>query len=265
MPSGASPFRSATSALITTQAPRRPRTGSRCPPKSRRPAAPVGSSTRLEVVSARMPSSLATVTSGGTAARCLCRRPPPVTVIGTISSLNSAASAGRGALLAARRRTRPDAPARSSSASRPPRRSAAWSSRFPARAPRASLRHQVAVRLVLHARDRFHAAGDEHSPSPAITRCAAIAIVCRPEEQKRLTVMPGTSPAAGADRDLPRDVLPVAPSGRRAAHDHVFDLGRVELRALDRGLATWPPSVAPCVMLKPPRQDLASPCGRSRR
>jgi len=30
------------------------------------------------------------------------------------------------------------------------------------------------------------------SASPAMMRCAASAIVCRPEEQKRLTVAPGT-------------------------------------------------------------------------
>ena len=30
------------------------------------------------------------------------------------------------------------------------------------------------------------------SASPAMTRCAASAIVCRPDEQKRLTVIPGT-------------------------------------------------------------------------
>jgi hypothetical protein len=46
--------------------------------------------------------------------------------------------------------------------------------------------------------------------------------------------MPARHRQAGADRDLARDV----PAGRAfrvgAAHDHVLDLGRVDLGALDR-------------------------------
>ena len=68
-------------------------------------------------------------------------------------------------------------------------------------------------------------------PSPAMTRCAAIAIVCRPDEQKRLTVMPGHGDrAAGAHRDLARDVAAGRALRIGAAHDHVFDLAGIELR-----------------------------------
>jgi len=63
--------------------------------------------------------------------------------------------------------------------------------------------------------------GDEHLASPARMRCAASAMVCRPEEQKRFTVMPGTCAGSRRDRDLARDV----PSGRAfrdwRADDHV--------------------------------------------
>jgi len=39
------------------------------------------------------------------------------------------------------------------------------------------------VHFVLHAGDRFDAARDDDRHLSTITRCAAIAIVCRPEEQ----------------------------------------------------------------------------------
>ena len=99
------------------------------------------------------------------------------------------------------------------------------------------------------------------SPSPAMMRCAASAMVCRPDEQKRLTVMPGTRDrTAGAQRDLARDVAAGRAFGDGAAHDHVVDLGRRRAsRARSRAATTWPPIVAPCVMLNAPRQLLASP------
>ena len=64
---------------------------------------------------------------------------------------------------------------------------------------------------------------------------------------------------AGANRDLPRDVAAGRAFRVGAAHDHVFDLGRIE-RARDRwrGASAWPPIVAPWVMLKAPRQLLQS-------
>jgi hypothetical protein len=98
------------------------------------------------------------------------------------------------------------------------------------------------------------------SPSPAMMRCAAMAMVCRPLEQKRLTVMPGTvTGQPGAQRDLARDVGAGGAFGVGAAHQHVLDLGRVDAGALDGACCTaWPPSVAPWVMLKAPFQLLAS-------
>ena len=45
-------------------------------------------------------------------------------------------------------------------------------------------------------------------------RCAAIAIACRPDEQKRLTVMPDTDTGRPARIAAMRPMfLPVAPSG----------------------------------------------------
>jgi hypothetical protein len=55
------------------------------------------------------------------------------------------------------------------------------------------------------------------SPSPAITRWAAMAMVCRPEEQKRLTVTPDTVTGMPAMSAIWRAMLaPVAPSGWRS-------------------------------------------------
>src|SRR4026207_639705 len=68
-------------------------------------------------------------------------------------------------------------------------------------------------------------------------RCAASAMVCSPEEQKRLPVIPRTAPrAAGADGDLARVVPPGGALRVGAADDHVLDLVGVELRALERGV-----------------------------
>ena len=73
------------------------------------------------------------------------------------------------------------------------------------------------------------------SPSPVITRCAAMAIVCRPDEQKRLTVIPDVVTGQPARmRDLPRDVAAGRAFRVGAAHDDVLDLARIEPRALDR-------------------------------
>jgi hypothetical protein len=72
----------------------------------------------------------------------------------------------------------------------------------------------VLVGLVLDARDRLDAPGTTTSFSPAMTRCAAIAIVCRPLEQKRLTVMPLVVIGRPARKAICRAMLlPVAPSG----------------------------------------------------
>ena len=67
------------------------------------------------------------------------------------------------------------------------------------------------------------------------TRCAAMAIACRPDEQKRFTVdARGGHGQAGAQRDLARDVAAGGALGQRAAHEDVLHFGRVEPRALDR-------------------------------
>lgn len=55
------------------------------------------------------------------------------------------------------------------------------------------------------------------SPSPAMIRCAASAIVCNPEEQKRFTVIPGTLTGSPARSAICRAMFaPVAPSGSRS-------------------------------------------------
>ena len=61
-----------------------------------------------------------------------------------------------------------------------------------------------------------------------------MAMVCSPDEQKRLTVMPAVDTGQPARIAICRAMLrPVAPFGIGAAHHHVLDLGRVEPRALD--------------------------------
>jgi hypothetical protein len=94
-------------------------------------------------------------------------------------------------------------------------------------------------------------------------RCAAMAMVCRPEEQKRLTVMPGTLTGRPARRAIWRAMLlPVAPSGvAQPISTSSTSAGSMPARAT----ACWtecPPSVAPWVMLKAPFQLLASPGAR---
>src|SRR5882762_6227935 len=60
-----------------------------------------------------------------------------------------------------------------------------------------------------------------------ITRCAASAMACMPEEQKRLTVMPAIALAAQ------RVIVDRRALRQRAAHDDVLDLAGLEARALD--------------------------------
>ena len=96
------------------------------------------------------------------------------------------------------------------------------------------------------------------SLSPAMMRCAAMAMVCRPLEQKRLTVTPPTvigSPARSAAwRAM---FMPVAPSGLAQPINTSSTGARVDAGTLDCGLTARPPSVAPCVMLKAPLKLLA--------
>ena len=95
--------------------------------------------------------------------------------------------------------------------------------------------------------------------SPAMTRCAAIAIVCRPLEQKRLTVMPLVVIGRPARSAIWRAMLlPVAPSGvAQPMMTSSTSAGSMPARST-AALTAWPPSVAPWVMLKAPFQLLAS-------
>ncbi len=97
------------------------------------------------------------------------------------------------------------------------------------------------------------------SPSPARMRWAAIAIVCRPDEQKRLTVAPGTVTGNPARTAHWRAMLtPVAPSGL-AQPISTSSTSAGSIPARDTACCTTcPPRVAPWVMLKAPFQLLAS-------
>ncbi|MCY1552086.1 hypothetical protein D9M68_884610 [compost metagenome] len=96
------------------------------------------------------------------------------------------------------------------------------------------------------------------SPSPAMMRCAAIAMVCRPDEQKRLTVMPEVVMGRPARNAIWRAMLaPVAPSGL-AQPMMTSSTSAASMPARCTACCTaWPPSVAPWVMLKAPFQLLA--------
>jgi hypothetical protein len=96
------------------------------------------------------------------------------------------------------------------------------------------------------------------SPSPAIMRCEAMAMVCRPLEQKRLMVTPLTLMGSPARSAIWRAMLlPVAPSGlAQPISTSSTAPGSMPARST-AALTAWPPSVAPCVMLKAPFQLLA--------
>ena len=96
--------------------------------------------------------------------------------------------------------------------------------------------------------------------SSLTTRPAATAIELRPEEQKRLTVKPDVvtgQPAQIAER---RPMfMPVAPSGLpQPIATSSTSPGSMPARSM-ACLTAWPAIAAPCVMLKPPRPDLARP------
>ena len=97
------------------------------------------------------------------------------------------------------------------------------------------------------------------SPSPAMMRCAAIAMVCRPLEQKRLTVMPLTVTGSPARSAIWRAMfLPVAPSGLAQPISTSSTAPPSMPARSTAALTARPPSVAPWVMLKAPFQLLAS-------
>ena len=96
-----------------------------------------------------------------------------------------------------------------------------------------------------------------------MTRCAAMAMVCRPEEQKRFTVTPAVVTGQPARSAIWRAMLaPVAPSGGGAAHEHVLDFGRVDPGALDGVPDHVAAHGGAMGHVEAPRQDLASRCGR---
>ncbi len=96
------------------------------------------------------------------------------------------------------------------------------------------------------------------SLSPATMRCAAMAMVCRPLEQKRLIVTPPTLIGMPARNAAWRAMfMPVAPSGlAQPISTSSIAAGSTPARST-AALIAKPPSVAPCVMLKAPLKLLA--------
>src|SRR6185436_17763545 len=90
-------------------------------------------------------------------------------------------------------------------------------------------------------------------------RCAAMAMVCNPEEQYRFTVMPEVVTGQPARSAICRAMLkPVAPSGlAQPMMTSSTEAGSSFARCMAL-LTTCPPSVAPWVRLNEPRQDLVS-------
>src|SRR5688572_1506331 len=88
-------------------------------------------------------------------------------------------------------------------------------------------------------------------------RCAASAMVCRPEEQKRLTVMPGTVSGQPARMAIWRAMFqPVAPSGLAQPMITSSTSSASSFARSSAACTTCPPIFAPCVMLSAPRHDL---------
>ena len=84
--------------------------------------------------------------------------------------------------------------------------------------------------------------------------CAAIAMVCIPEEQNRLTVVPDVVTGNPARSAICRAMLlPVAPSGMAVPMmTSSTSAGSIPARST-ACLTTWPPKSAPSVLLKAPR------------
>src|SRR5437879_3195069 len=87
-----------------------------------------------------------------------------------------------------------------------------------------------------------------------ITRCAAIAIACRPDEQKRSTVVPAVVTGSPARSAAWRAMFwPVAPSGSsQPITTSSTSPGSIPARFTAWAM-TWPPMAAPCVLLNAPR------------
>src|SRR5215510_13438473 len=92
-----------------------------------------------------------------------------------------------------------------------------------------------------------------------MTRCAASAIVCIPEEQNRFTVIPDVVIGQPARIAIWRAMFqPVAPSGFAQPMITSSTSAASSLARSMACLTAWPPIVAPWVMLSAPRQDLQS-------
>src|SRR6185503_193740 len=92
-----------------------------------------------------------------------------------------------------------------------------------------------------------------------MTRWLASAMVCRPEEQKRFTVMPGTVLGQPARTAICRAMFqPVAPSGLAQPMITSSTSSASTLARSSAACTTCPPILAPCVMLSAPRQLLQS-------
>src|SRR5688572_11830365 len=92
-----------------------------------------------------------------------------------------------------------------------------------------------------------------------MTRCAASAMVCRPEEQKRFTVMPGTLIGQPARIAIWRAMFqPVAPSGLAQPMITSSTSSASTFARSSAACTTCPPIFAPCVRLSAPRQLLQS-------
>src|SRR6202007_1712706 len=97
------------------------------------------------------------------------------------------------------------------------------------------------------------------SPSPLRMRWLARAMVCRPEEQKRFTVMPGTELGRRRRTAICRAMFqPVAPSGLAQPMITSSTSSASTLARSSAACTTCPPIFAPCVMLRAPRQLLQS-------
>ena len=87
-----------------------------------------------------------------------------------------------------------------------------------------------------------------------ITRWAAIAMACSPDEQKRFTVVPAVVTGRPARNAAWRAMFwPVAPSGRAQPMTTSSTSPGSRRARLTASAMTWPPMVAPCVLLKAPR------------
>src|SRR5262245_12210538 len=84
-------------------------------------------------------------------------------------------------------------------------------------------------------------------------------MVCRPDEQNRFTVMPGTVTGQPARTAIWRAMFPpVAPSGVAQPMITSSTSSASTLARSRAACTTWPPIFAPCVWLSAPRQLLHS-------